>query len=264
VKVRFFLSAAVMMTVLPFSFSTAFGQASSPNIADAGKAPRTPEGKPDLQGIWETRNAASFDVSEIAEGHEIPYLPAALEKEQKGPRVDPIIHCMMPGVPRISYMPFPIQILQRPGVVIFMYEYLHDVRYVTTNSRAHLDGIDFAMGDSVGHWDGDTLVIDVTNFNDKTWLDSARHTHSDELHVVERYTRVGPNTINYEATIEDPKTYSRSWKISMPLHRNNEPDFELRDQECTEGDNGRAIHPPYRERPEGDVFEFARPYPVNK
>ena len=92
-----------------------------------------PDGKPDLQGIWETRNAASFDVSEIAEGHDIPYLPAALEREQKGPRVDPIIHCMMPGVPRISYMPFPIQILQHPGVVIFMYEYLHDIRNVTTN-----------------------------------------------------------------------------------------------------------------------------------
>jgi hypothetical protein len=145
-----------------------------------------------------------------------------------------------------------------------MYEYLHDIRYVTTNSRPHLDGIDFAMGDSVGHWDGDTLVVDVTDFNDKTWLDSARHTHSDLLHVVERYTRVGPNTISYEATIEDPKTYSRPWKISMPLHRNTEPDFELRDQECTEGDNGRAIHPPYRERPEGDIFELVRPYPVTK
>ncbi|HTC91111.1 MAG TPA: hypothetical protein VK686_22560, partial [Bryobacteraceae bacterium] len=149
-------------------------------------------------------------------------------------------------------------------VVIFMYEYLHDIRNVTTNGRPHLDGIDFAMGDSVGHWDGDTLVVDVTDFNDKTWLDSARHTHSDQLHVAERYTRVGPNTISYEATIEDPKMYSRPWKISMPLHRNTEPGFELRDQECTEGDNGRAIHPPYRERPEGDIFEFPRPYPVTK
>jgi hypothetical protein len=261
VKARFFLAAAMACMLLPIASAPTFAQESSANISDAGKAPRTPEGKPDLQGIWETRNAASFDVGEIAEGHEIPYLPAALEREQKGSRVDPIIHCMMPGVPRISYMPFPIQILQQRGVVIFMYEYLHDIRYVTTNSRPHLDGIDFAMGDSVGHWDGDTLVIDVTDFNDKTWLDSARHTHSDQLHVIERYTRVGPNTIDYEATIEDPKTYSRPWKISMPLHRNTEPDFELRDQECTEGDNGRAIHPPYRAAPEGDIFEFVRPYP---
>lgn len=225
------------------------------------KPPRTRDGKPDLQGIWESRNAASFDVTEIAEGHEIPYLPEALLKEQTGPRVDPIIHCMMPGVPRITYMPFPIQILQKPGVVVFMYEYLHNQRIIPTSGRAHLDGIDFAMGDSVGHWDGDTLVVDVTDFNDKTWLDSARHTHSDMLHVVERYSRSGPNTIRYEATIEDPKTYSRPWKIMMPLHLNNERGFELREQECTEGDNGRAIHPPYRPAPEGDIFELVRPYP---
>jgi hypothetical protein len=228
------------------------------------KPPRTKDGKPDLQGIWESRNAASFDVTEIAESHEIPYLPEALIREQTGPRVDPISHCMMPGVPRITYMPFPIQILQKPGVVVFMYEYLHNQRIVYTNSRAHLDGIDFAMGDSVGHWEGDTLVIDVTDFTDKTWLDSARHTHSDMLHVVERYSRSGPNTIRYEATIEDPKTYSRPWKIMMPLHLNNEPGFELREQECTEGDNGRAIHPPYRPAPEGDIFELVKPYPPEK
>ncbi len=228
------------------------------------KPPRTPDGKPDLQGIWESRNAASFDVTEIAEDHEIPYLPEALLREQMGPRVDPIAHCMMPGIPRVTYMPFPIQILQKPGVVVFMYEYLHNQRIIRTNSRPHLDGIDFAMGDSVGHWEGDTLVVDVTDFNDKTWLDSARHTHSDMLHVVERYSRSGPNTIRYEATIEDPKTYSRPWKIMMPLHLNTEPGFELREQECTEGDNGRAIHPPYRPAPEGDIFELVKPYPPDK
>jgi hypothetical protein len=211
--------------------------------------PRTPDGKPDLQGIWITRNAASFDVSEVAEGRLIPYLPEALEREQKGDRVDPIAHCSMPGVPRITYMPFPFQIMQRPGFVLFLYEYLHDNRIVTTNPRPHLEDIDFYFGDSVGHWEGDTLVVDVTNFNDKTWLDSARHTHSDQLHVIERYTRTGPDTIQYEATIQDPKTYSRPWKISMPLHRVTEPGFELREQECVEGDTGRAIHPPYRPAP---------------
>ncbi len=232
--------------------------------AQVYKAPRTSDGKPDLQGIWETRNAANFDVSETAEGHEIPYLPAALEREQKADRVDPIAHCAMPGVPRITYMPFPFQILQRPGYVVIMYEYLHDQRIIQTTPREHLEGIDFWLGDSVGHWEGETLVVDVTNLNDRTWLDSARHTHSDALHVVERYTRTGPDTITYEATIEDPKTYSRPWKISMPLHRNTQPGFELRDQECTEGDNGRAIHPPYRPSPHGDVFEFVREYPAGK
>jgi len=215
----------------------------------AQAVPRNSDGKPDLQGIWMSRNAAGFDVTEIAEGHEIPYLPDALEREQKGSRVDPIAHCAMPGVPRITYMPYPFQILQRPGYVVFMYEYMHDQRIVRTTPRDHLDGIDLWLGDSVGHWEGDTLVIDVTNLRPETWLDSARHTHSEALHVVERYTRTAADTITYEATIEDPKTYSKPWKISMPLHRITEPGFELREQECREGDNGRAIHPPYRPAP---------------
>lgn len=215
-------------------------------------APRTLDGRPDLQGIWITRNAASFDVSEVAEGHEIPYLPEAMEREQKADRVDrvdPIAHCAMPGVPRITYMPFPFQILQRPGYVVFLYEYQHDHRIVSTTRREHLDGIEFYLGDSVGRWEGNTLVIDVRNLNDKTWLDSARHMHSDALHVVERYTRESQDIITYEATIDDPKTYSRPWKIRMPLYRVTEPGFELREQECIEGDNGRAIHPPYRPSP---------------
>lgn len=135
------------------------------------KVPLTVDGKPDLQGIWMTRNAAAFDVGEVAEGHQIPYLPEALEREQKGDRVDPIAHCAMPGVPRITYMPFPFKIMQRPGYVVFLYEYQHDHRIVPTTPRPHLEDIEFYLGDSVGHWDGNTLVIDVTNLNDKTWLD---------------------------------------------------------------------------------------------
>jgi hypothetical protein len=240
---RFMIAAAVCAGL------SCAAQTAAPRTKTPYTAPRTADGKPDLQGIWQVNNAAAFDVSEVAEGHEIPYLPQALEREQKGERVDPIAHCFLPGVPRITYMPFPIQILQRPGKVVFMYEYLHDQRIVPTTPRPHLDGIDLWLGDSVGSWNGDTLVVDVTNLNEKSWLDSARHTHSDALHVVERYTRTGPNTIRYDATIEDPKTYSRPWKIAMPLHRIAEPGFELREQECTEGDDGRAIHPPYRPAP---------------
>ena len=92
-------------------------------------------------------------------------------------------------------------------------------------------------------------MIDVTSLGSRTWLDSARHMHSDQLHVIERYMRTGPDTIQYQATLEDPQTYSKSWKISMPLHRITEPGFELREQECLEGDDGRAIHPPYRPAP---------------
>jgi len=217
---------------------------------NAYKAPRTSDGKPDLQGIWVTRNAAAFDVTEVAEGHQIPYLPEAVEREQKtSDRVDPIAHCSMPGVPRITYMPFPIQIMQRPGYVVFLYEYQHDHRIIQVRQREHLDGIEFYLGDSIGRWEGETLVIDVTNLSDKTWLDSARHMHSDQLHVVERYTRASDNMIFYEVTIEDLKTYSKPWKIAMPLHRITEPGFELHEQECVEGDSGRAIHPLYRPAP---------------
>lgn len=216
----------------------------------AYKIPRTIDGKPDLQGIWITRNAAAYDVTEVAEGRQIPYLPEAIEREQKTTdRVDPIGHCSMPGVPRITYMPYPIQIVQRPGYIIFLYEYQHDHRVIQIKQREHLDGIEFYLGDSVARWEGDTLVIDVTNLSDKTWLDSARHMHSDQLHVVERYTRVSDKLIFHEATIEDGKTYSRPWKISMPLHRITEPGFELREQECVEGDDGRAIQPLYRPAP---------------
>lgn len=236
-----------MKSLLPFALSLACF-APSPLAAQTPgyKAPRTSDGTPDLQGIWIARNAASFNVAEIAEGHEIPYLPEALERERNGPRVDPIFNCSMPGVPRITYMPFPIQITERPGYVLFLYEYLHNFRLLSTAPRAHLEEISFYLGDSVAHWDGDSLVVDVTNLQPETWLDSARHTHSDALHVVERYTRTGPDTLAYEATLEDPKTYSKPWKIAMPLHRITEPGFELREQECIEGDSGRAIHPLYR------------------
>ncbi len=232
-----------------FGFASAFGAAGLAQSGVPYKTPRTVDGKPDMQGIWMTRNAAGFDVAEVAEGRQIPYLPEALAREQKGDRVDPIVHCSMPGVPRITYMPFPFEIVQRPGYVVFLYEYQHDHRIVPTTPRAHLEDIEFYLGDSVGRWDGDTLAIDVTNLNDKTWLDSARHRHSDALHVVERFTRTGADTILYEAIIEDPKTYSRPWKINMALHRMTEPGFELREQECIEGDNGQAIHPPYRPAP---------------
>src|SRR5579863_1691394 len=135
---------SVVAQALAAALLTAHPPAAKPDFVP----PRTADGKPDLQGIWETRNAAAFDVTEVAEGHEIPYRPEALEKEQKGPRVDPIAHCSMPGVPRITYMPYPIQIMQRPGVVIFMYEYLHDQRIISTGTgptaptREHLDGVD--------------------------------------------------------------------------------------------------------------------------
>jgi hypothetical protein len=239
---------AALIAIAALGVTPLFAQQSQASKAPY-KVPHTSDGKPDLQGIWMARNAASFDVREIAEGRTIPYLPDAIEREKNADPVDPIGHCAMPGVPRITYMPHPFQIMQRPGFVVFLYEFLHNHRVIQTTPRDHIEGIDLFLGDSVARYEGDTLVIDVTSINPRTWLDSARHMHSDQLHVVERYTRTGPDTMQYEATLEDPLTYSKPWKINMPLHRITEPGFELREQECMEGDDGRAIQPPYRPAP---------------
>jgi hypothetical protein len=135
-------------------------------------------------------------------------------------------------VPRLTYLPFPMQIVQSPQQVTIFYEYVHNYRNIHLNRKTHLDGIDFWNGDSIGQWEGDALVVDVANFNDQTWFDRAGNFHSDALHVVERYTPVDANGMLYEATIEDPKVFTRPWKIRLPLHRHTEPNFRLLEYEC--------------------------------
>ena len=195
----------------------------------------TVDGKPDLQGVWIARNAGAFDVTQIAEEHEIPYLPEALEREQKGPRVDPIYNCSMPGIPRITYMPFPIQIAQRPGYILFLYEYMHDFRLLFFTPREHVEEIDFFLGDSIPKWDGDSLVIDVTNLKPETWLDSARHTHSEALHIVERFTRAADDTILYEAELDDSKVFTRPFKIKFGMKK-AAADYTILESGCYEGE----------------------------
>jgi hypothetical protein len=217
--------------------------------APAGAIPRAPDGKPDLSGIWQVMHTSAWlDVQDhsaakgvpagqgIVVGNEIPYLPAALEKKKTnyGSRetADPVLKCYLPGVPRITYMPFPFQIFQTPQMVGILYEYVHAVREVHLNSE-HLPGpIEWWMGDSRGKWDGDTLVVDVNNFNDQTWFDRAGNFHSDALHVVERYSFLDRDHLNYEATIDDSKTFSRPWTIRLILYRHREPNFQLLDYEC--------------------------------
>jgi hypothetical protein len=116
--------------------------------------------------------------------------------------------------------------------VAIAYEYIHNWRNIYLKRDKHLDGIDFWQGDSIGHWDGDTLVVDVGDFNDQTWFDKAGDHHSDSLHVTERYTRTGPDALQYEATIEDPKTFSQPWKIRVELHRNTQPNARILEYEC--------------------------------
>ena len=132
---------------------------------------------------------------------------------------DPQAHCNLPGVPRAVYTPFPWEVVQKPGLVVFLYEYPHGIRIVHTDgSHQHPTGRDVLntwMGDSVGHWDGDTLVVDANGFNDQTWLDMSGNFHSDQLHIVERYTLVDAKTIQYEATLDDSKVYTKPWKMKF-------------------------------------------------
>ena len=136
-------------------------------------------------------------------------------------------------------MPMPMQIIQTPQEVAILYEAFHSFRVIPTDGRGHIDKKQLAsdglyLGDSVGHWEQDTLVVDVTNFNDVTWLDNSGGIHSDALHVVERYTPVDAKSIAYEATIEDPKVYTRPWQIRYPIGAQKERD--IMEFECLEGE----------------------------
>ena len=209
---------------------------------------RTADGKPDLSGIWQAMNTAFWDIQDhnaqkgipaglgVVESNELPYKPEAAAKKRSNfenrAAGDPESKCYLPGVPRAAYMPFPFQIVQTPSQVTMLYEYAHTVRNIFMNTP-HIEGqLYWWMGDSRGRWDGDTLVVDVTDFNDETWFDRAGNFHSDALHVVERYTLSDPDHINYEATIEDPKVFTRPWKMSMILNRHTEKNFRLLEYEC--------------------------------
>jgi len=171
----------------------------------------------------------------IVEGGEIPYLPAALAQRKKNYEnrltADPEVKCFMPGVPRATYMPYPFQIVQTPDFIMITYEYSASVRTIYMHNPGPAPA-DSWMGQSVGHWEGNTLVVNVTDQVDQTWFDRAGDYHSDELHVVERYTPTGPDTISYEATMQDPKVFSKPWKISLPLYRHIEKNAQLLEYKC--------------------------------
>ena len=222
-------------------------------------APRTPDGMPDLNGIWQAINTANWDIQDhgasqgpivalgaafsvpagqgVVEGNEIPYQPwAAARKKENGQnwlKLDPEIKCFMPGVPRANYMPYPFQITQTPRHIMMAYEFADSGRTIHMGKGPE-NPIDTWMGYSVGRWEGDTLVVDVSSFNDQTWFDRAGNFHSEALHVVERYTRTGADVLSYEATIEDPKVFTRPWKMSMPLYRRAEKNVQLLEYKCVE------------------------------
>jgi hypothetical protein len=245
----------------------------TPLAAPDARAPRGPDGKPDLNGIWQVLNEANFDLEAhaarpalalrkgpygpvpatrvmalgavgavppglgVVEGGEIPYRPEALAKRKENQadwlNLDPEIKCYLPGVPRATYMPYPFQILQSASAITFVYEYAGAVRNIYLQSPGPAPA-DSWMGQSIGRWEGDTLAVDVTDLNDQTWFDRAGNFHSDKLHVVERYTRTSPDVISYEATIEDPAVFTRPWKIAMPLYRRQEKNVQILDFRCVE------------------------------
>jgi len=225
--------------------------------AQAYRAPRTADGKPNLTGIWQAMNSANWDIQAhpakmgpvvalaaafsvapgpgVVEGNEIPYKPeAAAKKKENGDNWltrDPEIKCYMPGIPRATYMPYPFQIVQSANTVLMAYEFGTASRVVRMNSKEKSPAPAW-MGWSIGRWEGETLVIDVTDQMEETWFDRAGNFHSDALHVVERYTGVDRNTLNYEVTIEDPKVFTRPWKMSMLLYRRLEKNAQLMEYKC--------------------------------
>jgi hypothetical protein len=211
--------------------------------------PRTADGKPDLSGIWQVFSTANWNIQGhqaqegvpggqgVVVGHEIPYQPWALAKQKenyaKRMTADPERQCFLPGVPRIMYMALPFQIVQTPTKMVMLFEYAHAIRHIHTNGNEHPPGhIDWWLGDSRGRWDGDTFVVDTVHFNEDTWFDRAGNFHSDQLHVVERFTPTGSDHIAYEVTIEDPKVFTRPWQMSMPLYRRKEANVQLLEYEC--------------------------------
>src|SRR4051812_38605924 len=229
----------------------------------AKSLPRTADGKPNLQGIWQVRNRAAVDLQDhaarngmpagksVVEGGAIPYQPSAaakrLENFANRQTADPLSHCYLPGVPRIMYMEYPFQIFQTPQHIAMTFEWSQVYRLIYTNGKAGRTGVDFWMGDSRGHWEGDTLVVDVTNYNDKTWFVMAGDFHSDALKLTERYTLLDADTIQYEVTVQDPKVFTRPWKISMPLYRQKNMDriLEYQCQAEAEEANGAFERDPH-------------------
>ena len=245
----------------------------APITAQDGDIPRLSNGKPNLNGIWQTINTANYDIEPhiarhamqlregphgplpapevlalgavgsvpggmgVVVGGKIPYKPEALEKKKENMadwiNRDPEVKCYLPGIPRATYMPFPFQIFHNENALVFSYEYAGAVREVYLEDPGEAP-VDSWMGWSYGTWDGDTLVVKVTGQYDSTWFDRSGNHHSDQMVVTERYTPMGPNHINYEVTIEDPVTFTEPWKMEMPIYRRMEKNARLMDFRCVE------------------------------
>jgi hypothetical protein len=234
---------------------------------------RAADGHPDLNGIWQALNTANYDLEPhsarhamalrpgphgpvpakevlylgavgavpggmgVVEGGAIPYKPEALKirnvNREKWLERDPEIKCYLPGVPRATYMPYPFRILQNRSAFAIAYEYAGAVRNILLKDPGAAP-TDSWMGQSVGHWEGEAFVIETTGLNGMAWLDRSGNFTSDNVKVTERFTRTSPDHLLYEAAIDDKDTFTRPWKISMPLYRRIEPDAQLMEFRCVE------------------------------
>jgi len=260
--------AVLLLAVMP----AAGQQPPTPGQFPAYRAPHMADGHPDLNGIWQALVTADWDIQDheaqpgphpeingaygagpagqsiIEGGGDIPYRPEALAKKRQNfqnravadvsndktwhDKGDPEFKCYMPGVPRANYMPFPFRIVQGSSPYILMaYEFTSATRTIRMDWKGEAPTPSW-MGWSRGHWEGETLVVDVSGMREESWLDRAGDYHSDEFHVVERYTPVSPYHLMYEATIEDPKVYTRPWKINFPLYRRMEKGVQLLEFKC--------------------------------
>jgi hypothetical protein len=218
--------------------------------------PRTPDGQPDFRGYWQRARVTSDNIEAHPEvvgdpggtslvidppDRKIPYQPwaAARRRENAAHYIAPQALCFQPGSPRQAYAPGGYQILQTRGYLVFLLDFAHSFRTIHMDGRPHVArDIRLAMGDSRGRWEGNTLVVDSRNFTGKAWFDNEGNFASDGVHVVERWTLIGRDAIHYQATVEDPAVYTRPWTIAFGIRRNMDPEYEIYESACYEGNRG--------------------------
>ena len=224
------------------------GNAASKLPPNPKPMPRTADGKPDLSGTWQAGGVSIYGEPGAPPLHPLPPAPVKAPARQPIPYQDwaeakrktftvlddPTSKCFLPGVPRIVGMPMPMEIVQTPGEVVILYESFRAWRRIPLNAKLeHPDDLTPTwMGDSVGRWEGDTLVVDVTGFNDKTWLGGMGTVHTEKLHVVERYKAINYDSILYEATVQDPGALTKPWVTGSVLRR--PIDVRVEEYECIE------------------------------